>query len=91
MRSEIKEYDMYKAGEYIRGIDNHTMTYYKLIDKIPDDNLKLDILRIRDKIRDKSLIFLLLCLGLYLALGILLGFAIGQLYYDIINVFPSLT
>jgi len=77
MRSWIKEYDMFKAGEYIKESSDDEMLWWKIFDKIPDENLKLQILRLSDKIRRKNDLLLILALGMCIVLGIIIGYFIG--------------
>ena len=88
MYSKIKEFDMFKSGEYIPNSDNKRMTYYKLIDRIPDENLKLMILRQTDKInRFSDILFFMFFIGV-LVLGTFLGFAITYSYYKNLGLLP---
>jgi len=73
MRSKIKEYDMYKAGEYIYDYNDTKMQYWKKFNEIEDEELKLELLRINDKINKKSELEFLIFLLLYLVLGIIIG------------------
>lgn len=76
MRSMIKMFDMYKVGEYIPDINQEKMKYLKIIDKIPDENLKLEILRQDDYYhRHYDALFGIMLL-LLLGLGALIGWAL---------------
>ena len=88
MKSKIKKYDMYESGEYIPNITNKEMTFYKMIDKIPDDELKLMILRQMDKINRYSDIVNLLFFIAVLILGCFLGGMIIWSYYYNLGLIP---
>jgi hypothetical protein len=81
MRSKIKEYDMYKAGEYIYDYNDTKMRYWKKFDMIEDEELKLEILRINDKINKKGEIFYLFLLLCYLILGVFVGMVWSYLLF----------
>jgi hypothetical protein len=81
MRSEIKKYDLYKAGEYIPNSSQTELEYYKLIDEISDIELRKKLLRKIDKLNERQNLKLIFGLFLYLICGFVLGFAIGMQYY----------
>ena len=82
MRSLVKLYDMYKAGEYIKEFSNEKMQYLKILDEVPDD-IRSKLIRLDDKISQrediKLSIMLLVMLSLGVALGYVMGFSFGEL------------
>lgn len=81
MRSFIKKFDMYKSSEYIPNMTNKDMTFLKLIDKIPDNELKLIILRQMDKINRYENKLLIIVLLLMLLVGGIVGYAMAYSYF----------
>lgn len=81
MRSEIRKYDLYKAGEYIPNSSQTELEYYKLLDQIHDIELRKMILRKTDKLNERQNLVLIFGLSLYLIVGFVLGFAVGMQYY----------
>lgn len=77
MRSNIKEYDMYKAGEYNNYSSQADMNYWKLFDKIEDEELKKQILRQNDVLNKKHDIEDIFLISACIILGGFFGYLIG--------------
>jgi hypothetical protein len=81
MRSEIRKYELHKAGECISNSSQKELEYHKLLDEIQDPLLTQKILRKTDEINERQNIILVFGLLSYLILGCITGFYIGYMYF----------
>jgi len=80
MESEIKRYDMYKSGKYLIESNQNELDYWKSFDQIEDEDVKLELLRIQDKINKRGEINLILIIAVMTIFGVVLGFMAGYSY-----------
>jgi len=83
MRSLIKLYDMYKAGEYIRDFNNTKMDYLRKLEEIQEPT-RTELMRLDDKLSYNKELYLTIALFLMLGLGIALGYIMGYSYQEMI-------
>lgn len=77
MRSIVKEYDMFKAGEYKKEFSDSELNYLKAIDEIGDPGIISNILRKQDRCRRKANTYWAIMLFTYFLAGILAGALLG--------------
>ena len=93
MESEIKRYDMYKSGKYLIESNQNELDYWKSFDQIEDEDVKLELLRIQDKINKRNDINTTIVIAVMMIFGAVLGFMTGYSYAiaeGIIEVIRSL-
>lgn len=77
MRSMIKEYDMYQAGEYIKESSDDEMKMWALFHQLGPYEPKMNFLRMWDKVLKRTELLLWVALIGMFIIGIFLGYIMG--------------
>jgi len=77
MRSHIRKYEMFKAGEYIPESHQVYIDLYKKLENMPDDYRRKEILMQLDRIIDRQEKYLTVMAIALLILGGIFGFIFG--------------
>jgi len=89
MRSLVKLYEMYKAGEYIKEFSNTKMQYLKTLDEIPE-HIRKKLMHLDDKIHSKQELELAVLIILMTFFGAIFGYVLCECIHTIGEAFQMI-